>query len=240
MTDQEQYWQQFDETFFKDGYNLCDLYISAGFTKENLFAAQKQLYSTIDGLIDTFLKRTGADGAPSECKMGCSFCCHQTVLAAPYELLFLADFVQNKFKGDALQTIVDRASNKKEKTEKLKLNKLLTYKQSCPLLHPTGGFCRAYQARPMACRIYLSSSVKSCKDDLDNPTDDSIFPKLYDMPLRAGRMMNEGFQARIRKGRETNLQAFENTIEEGLLASMDSKAFEKWQKGQNVFRKISS
>lgn len=238
MSEQEEYWQKFDEAFFKDGYNLCDTYLSLEFNKANLFSAQKQLYKSIDELITSFLNRTETEGNPTACKKGCSFCCHQTVMASPYELLYLADFVLNKFKGEALQVITERAEDKTSKSSKLKINQLLNYKQPCPLLHPTGGFCRAYQARPMACRIYLSSDVKSCKDDLKNPNNDAIFPKLYDMPLRAGRMMNEGFQARIRKGRENNLQAFENTIEGGLLEALKANAFDRWLKGQRVFRKI--
>ena len=238
MENHKEYWQKFDEAFFKDGYNLCDIFLIQGFTKNNLFEAQKQLYKTIDELIETFIKRTEAEGNPSACKKGCSFCCHQTVMASPYELLYMADYIEKKYKGDALHVIVNRAENKKSNTEKFHINKLLKYKQPCPLLHPAGRFCRVYPARPMACRIYLSSNVQSCKDDLDNPNNDSIFPKLFEMPLRAGRMMNEGFHARIRKGRETNLQAFESTIEEGLLTALKPMAFENWLKGQKVFRKI--
>ncbi|MFA9388960.1 MAG: YkgJ family cysteine cluster protein [Prolixibacteraceae bacterium] len=238
MTEQDTYWQKFDEAFFNDGYKLCDLHLSQGFTKKNLFDAQRKLYQSIDELNNSFLKRTELEGQPSACRMGCSFCCHQTVLASPYELFYLADFVQKKFRTDALQGIVERAENKKSKTSKLKMDRLLNYKQACPLLHPTGGFCRAYQARPMACRIYLSKSVKSCEDDLNNPLDDRIFPQLFDMPLRAGRMMNEGFQARIRKGKEDQLQAFENTIEEGLLLALPTNAFDDWSSGKKVFRKI--
>jgi hypothetical protein len=74
---------------------------------------------------------------------------------------------------------------------------------------------------------------------LENPNDDSIFPQLYDMPLRAGRMMNEGFQARLRQGKMDKLQAFENTIEEGLLKAFDDKAFDNWLGGKYVFRKIT-
>lgn len=238
MTNQEQYWQQFDEAFFKDGYNLCDTYLTTGFTKENLFAAQKQLYKVVDELNASFLKRTEAEGNPTECKKGCTYCCYQTVLASPYELLYLADFVNHKFRKDALDGIVKKAEEKESKTKPLKMKQLLNHKQPCPLLHAKGGFCRAYQARPMACRIYLSSSVNSCKADLENPNNDAIYPELYDMPLRAGRMLNEGFQARLRKGRETNLQAFENTIEEGLLKALKDGAFEKWSQGQKIFRKI--
>lgn len=239
MADQEQFYNQFDESFFKDGYNICDLYLAGGFTKENLFAAQKHLYKTIDELNDMFLSRVAKENNPSACKMGCFLCCHQTVLASPYELLYLADFVSNKFSVDALGVIKQRAENKKQQTSKLKIQKLLKHKEPCPLLHPSGGFCRAYQARPMACRIYLSSCVKSCEDDLNNPDDDTIFPKLYEMPLRAGQMMNEGFQARLRNGRMDNLQAFENTIEEGLLTALNENAFGNWLNGKNVFRKIA-
>jgi len=35
------------------------------------------------------------------------------------------------------------------------------------------------------------------------------------------------------------LQAFENTIEEGLLTALNNNAFEDWLKGKNVFRKIA-
>jgi Fe-S-cluster containining protein len=232
------YGQEFDEAFFKDGYHLCDAFLFKGFTQENLFAAQKQLYKVIDELNSSLLSRAEKDGKPSACKMGCSYCCHQTVLATPYELLYLAAFVKNRFTGDQFNTIVQRATEKAAITSKLALDKLLKFKKPCPLLHPEQGFCRAYPARPMACRIYLSSDVKSCKDDLENPNDDSIFPQLYDMPLRAGRMMNEGFHARLRQGKMDRLQAFENTIEEGLLKAFDNNAFDNWLGGKHVFRKI--
>jgi Fe-S-cluster containining protein len=238
MDFQSEYKQEFDEAFFKDGYNLCDLFLSGGFNKENLFAAQKQLYKVVDGLNNSLLSRAEKEGKPAACKMGCSFCCHQTVLATPYELFYLAEHLKSKFKGDALEAIKERAKIKMEKSSKLSMERLLKHKEPCPLLHPELGFCRAYQARPMACRIYLSSDVKSCKDDLANPEDDSIFPHLFEMPLGVGRMMNEGFHARLRLNRKDNLQAFENTIEEGLLIVLGEEAFEQWLTGESIFRKI--
>jgi Fe-S-cluster containining protein len=233
-----EYNQEFDETFFKDGYNLCEVFLASGLNKKNLFAAQKQLYHIVDSLNSSLLERAGKDGHPADCKMGCSYCCHQTVLATPYELFFLAELVKTKFKGDALETIKTRAKNKMDKTSKLSMERLLKYKEPCPLLHPTEGFCRAYQARPMACRIYLSSNLKSCKDDLEHPEDDSIFPQLYEMPLRVGRMMNEGFHARLRRDRMDSLQAFENPIDEGLLKALDDEAFDQWLEGKKIFRKM--
>lgn len=238
METNEDFLKRLDEGFFVDGYNIAELYLCKGVTKENLFDAIRHLYKSIDEFNDAFLLKTSADGKPSECKMGCSTCCYQTVLATPYELFYLADFVKKKFREDALNKIMERAEDKKKSTSVLKIDKLLKYKQACPLLHPEGGFCRAYQARPMACRIYLSASVKSCRDDLASPDDDSIFPDLYDLPLRAGRMMNEGFHACIRKKTDKNLQAFENTIDEGLITALKPASFNNWVKGIKVFRQI--
>ena len=140
MNYSDRYIQQFDESFFNDGYNLCDAFLFNGFTSENLFAAQRRLYMVIDELIATFLVRATREETPSECKMGCSYCCQQTVLASPYELFFLADFVKKKFRDDALQTIIQRAEDKKMATSVLNLSRLLKYKQPCPFLHPTGGY----------------------------------------------------------------------------------------------------
>lgn len=237
MTENTEYWNTFDKAFFDDGYKICDTFLSMGFTQKNLFDAQKQLYTVIDSFIDSFLHRTQAEGQASECKKGCSYCCHQTVLASPYELFYLAHSIKKKYSAATLPAIVERITNKYKNTSGLKLKNLLKHKEACPLLHSSGGFCMMYAARPMACRIYLSSSMQSCIDDLNSPNDNSVYPKLFETPLRAGRMMNEGFQARIRKGRMNNLQIFENSIEIGLHTALIDGNFEKWLRGIKVFSK---
>ena len=66
-----------------------------------------------------------------------------------------------------------------------------------------------------------------------------IYPQLFEMPLRVGQMMNEGFHARLRRDRMDSLQAFENPIEEGLLKALEDEAFDLWLAGKKIFRKIS-
>lgn len=240
MSKETEYWQKFDEAFFNDGYNLAKVYIPQGkISKEQLFKAQKALYEQIDEVIHSFEEESNKQEIKIECKKGCSYCCNQTVLATPQEFFYLADFVDKKYKGSIKEYIINEAKTRKEKTSKLKLDKALKVKYPCPLLHPKMGYCRAYSARPMACRIYLSSSVKSCVDDLNTPDDDSVFPKLFELPLRAGKMMNEGFQARIREGKFETLQVFENTIEEGLLTALEPDAIDRWLKEKKVFRKMN-
>ena len=238
MDEQTQYWQKFDETFFNDGYRLCNAFIGQDFSIKNIFAAQKQLYVVVDQLIDSFIGRSRTEGNPPECRKGCAFCCHQTVLASTYELLYLADFLKKKYPGKLVESVIKKLEAKADLTRGIKMDSLLKFKMPCPLLHPTGGYCTSYQARPVACRIYLSSSEASCRLDLEQPENDNLFPSLYEMPLRAGRMLNEGFQARLREGRIDKLQVFETTIEQGVLSAFKPEAAQKWLTGKKVFKQL--
>jgi Fe-S-cluster containining protein len=239
MENQNEYYQRLDETMYTNGYNLCDAHLSVGPFEENFLRALKSLYEVVDDFALSFLHEASNEGVSSDCRMGCSYCCHQTVLATPPELFYMAHFIKRKFQVDVLNSIKEKARAKMAKTGKLKLDKLLNYKEACPLLHPKGGYCRAYQARPVACRIFLSKSVKSCKDDLDSPEDATIFPDLFDLPLRVGRMLSEGFHARLQKSKET-IQLFENTLEAGIFTALEKGSFEKWLKGENVFKALKS
>ena len=68
----------------------------------------------------------------------------------------------------------------------------LHFVHPCPFLEE--GACLIYHARPMACRIYLSSDEGSCRQQFDRPDDPTIMARLYEFPLRAGRLVNEGIR----------------------------------------------
>ncbi len=55
----------------------------------------------------------------------------------------------------------------------------------------------------MACRIYLSYSEKACRREL---------PELFEFPLHAGRMLNEGFVAWLK---QNGMQSTELPLEQG-------------------------
>lgn len=229
-------WQQFDDAFYRDGYNLCNSYLGVSFSIEQLFAAQKQLYKVIDQFISLFIDKTNKEGNSPECRKGCSHCCHQTVLASTWEVLYLTDFIKKKYTGNLINKPIQKLEEKAAITSAMKLDDLLRFKMPCPFLHSIGGFCTVYQARPMACRIYLSSSEKSCANDLESPNDDSIFPDLYEMPLRAGRLLNEGFIARLKEQKVEGLQTFETTIDQGVLVALNNNATQNWLAGKKVFK----
>jgi Fe-S-cluster containining protein len=129
--------------------------------------------------------------------------------------------------------IYDRAINKDHITKHMKVQEFLSYKAPCPLLK--NGICMVYEVRPMACRTYLSSSSTGCKTEYDHPKEIDIFPDLYEFPIRAGRMINEGISAYLI---ENQISPTEWLIESSLHTAMtDDRAFERWLKGKNIFQK---
>ena len=172
--------------------------------------AIKALYAAIDELLEAFLLRASEEGQPVSCKKGCAWCCHQEVFAITHEFLYLNDYMQKHLSEADRLAVLERAREKVKISMNLSVEEQLKIRSACPFLDSDS--CMVYEARPMACRIYLSASVSSCKKEYDYPSDKRSFPGLFDFPLRAGRMMNEGFVAWLKKA---GLQESELPIEQG-------------------------
>ncbi len=124
-------------------------------------------------------------------------------------------FYRNKLKKDfspeELADVSTKSDAKYLITSELSDEEILKYKAPCPLLKD--GACSAYAARPMACRIYLSTKLETCLEFYSHPENETNYPALIDFPLRAGRMLNEGFRAALK---EYGVETAEFRIEEGL------------------------
>lgn len=187
--------EQFEKAFYNDGFQLGMKALEAESDKAAFFSVIKEMYTAIDGLIDSFSEMAQQQGQAIECKLGCEWCCHQPVFALDYELDFLQNYIEEFFDKETKASIKTKAILKQEKLSELKDDQLLNSKYACPLLNE--GACIAYEARPMACRIYLSSSAKTCQHFYDVPNDKTSYPALLDLPMRLGRMMNAGFKAAL-------------------------------------------
>jgi hypothetical protein len=205
---------KFDENermLYRDGYRLAQTYIGNGLTTENLLQAISHLYATIDELNGSIVALAHKQNVNIACERGCQWCCHQAVFANSYEIHFLSNHISHNLKPDEINVLVGRAREKQKTTSGLGNKDLLNYKAPCPLL--CDGSCTAYSARPVACRIYLSTSLPSCLHFFHHPDDESRFPMLLDFPLKAGRLLNEGFSAALR---EQGIETAEFRIEDGL------------------------
>ena len=197
--------------FYRDGYRLAHSHLGEELTALHLRSAITQLYQAMDDLIDSFLARTASDGKPAQCKKGCAWCCYQEVFAVTHEFLYLQDFILQHFDGELQEKILERAREKVLLTMNLPVEEQLMVRAACPFLE--NGSCMAYEARPMACRIYLSSSLSSCKRDHDQPAGaGNNIPEVFEFPLLAGRMLNEGFVAYLK---QSGIRSSELSMEQG-------------------------
>lgn len=202
-----------ENAFYSDGYKIGTAVCESGFQEDALYSAVAEMYLAIDGFIDMLTEYAGKSNQPVDCKKGCEWCCHQPVFALQHETDYLRYFIETHFDEEQKQKIADKAEKKKQAFGFLQEKELLNAKFPCPLLE--NGACVAYEARPMACRIYLSYNVKSCLRFFHQPSDSESIPNLLEIPLRAGRMINEGFKAALKLyGYETK----EFRIEEKLFA----------------------
>lgn len=200
-----------DRIFYSDGYQLAQTALEKGLSKSTLFSAIESLYQAIDSLNDSILAYSERQNRKVACAKGCQWCCHQAVFANSYELHYLSEKIKEKSGSEEYQRILERTEAKYAITSTMTSEEVLNYKSPCPLL--TEGACSHYSSRPTACRIYLSNKLESCIEFYHHPENEENFPALLDFPLRAGRMMNEGFRAALK---ESGVETAEFKFEEGL------------------------
>jgi Fe-S-cluster containining protein len=210
--------------FYRDGYRLASQHLEGKVTVSNLREAIRSLYEAIDGLLDAFLQRSASDGNPAACKKGCSWCCHQEVFAVTHEILYLQDHIQDHTTPNEREAYISRAREKSLLTLNKPVEEQIKVRSPCPFL--VDGSCSVYDARPMGCRIYLSSSVKSCEKDYNQPGNKWSIPELYEFPLQAGRMLNEGFVAYLK---QIGMGSSEIPLEQGYASVVTlNQTFKDW------------
>lgn len=211
MVSDHKHFTENDRIFYSDGYQLAQSAIQQGFSNESLFTAIRSMYEAIDGLNDSIVDLAERQKIGVACHKGCHWCCHQAVYANSYELHFLSEQIKKSFSDEELAGLTERTETKYARTSELTEAEILKFKAPCPLLK--NGACSIYAARPMACRIYLSTKLDTCMEFYQHPENEDNFPALIDFPLRAGRMMNEGFRAALK---EFGIETAEFRMEDGL------------------------
>jgi Fe-S-cluster containining protein len=196
--------------FYRDGYRMAHAYLDQELTPANLSAAVSQLYRAVDELLESFVQRSASEGVAAACKKGCSWCCYQEVFAVTHELIYLHDHLMQNGNPEKEGEILERAREKARLTGGRAEEEQQNVRAACPFLEK--GSCMVYEARPMACRIYVSSSVRSCRTNHDHPENGNSFPELFEFPLNAGRMLNEGFVSYLK---QRGLRSVEWPLEQG-------------------------
>jgi Fe-S-cluster containining protein len=230
--DDERYLAEIDRVFFRDGYRLaCDI-LGNELSMNSILYLTRKLYSEINDLTDSFTARCRMENRRVDCREKCSSCCHQAVLIIPYEAFFLNQYLSESLQEDHRRKIQARIMEKDRITRKMKVQEFLHYKYPCPFLEDE--CCAVYPARPMACRTYLSADLDSCVYEYQHPAEIDFFPGLYEFPLHAGRMINEGICTWLN---EHKIHPTEWQLESSMATVMNIKGCsDKWLSGENIFQ----
>lgn len=207
-----------EKQFHADGYRLGMNAVKNNTNINDLHNAIRNMHKIIDEMIDSFSAYATAHNLGPVCKKGCSWCCHQPVYALSYELDYLNSWITENLDPTIVKQISNKAFQKNEKIKALNSEDLANSKHPCPLLAENA--CIAYEVRPVACRIYLSAKLESCLDFFHNPEDNTKYPALLSLPMRMGRMINEGFKAALKA---SGYEVTEFRIEEKV-GQMDDKS----------------
>lgn len=183
--------QEIDLAFFSDGRNLAKEVLETGITKRNLLILGIRIYQAIDEFIKAFEEQSAQTGQKPDCKKGCSWCCSNAVMVLPHEMILLKEYILQKIAPAQMKPILQKMEKKNSITDSMKSFEFMHLKMPCAFLDENGA-CSVYEVRPMACRIYLSKNVESCIYEYNQSKDLSSYAQLFDLPLRAGRMLNEG------------------------------------------------
>ena len=210
-TEDKKLLSDFQQAFFNDGYNMAKVFLKDGLSLDSLMELTKTLYNYMDEVTSLFIDHCNRQERRVDCRKGCSICCHQCIMLLPHEAFYLHQYINTQLSQRGLNEIIAQALCKAELTKNMEVEQYVHFKHPCPLL--VNDACIAYEARPIACRIYLSSKFESCNDEYLDPKNFSVFPALYDFPLRTGRMINEGiYQALLHKSYSMAELKLENAI----------------------------
>lgn len=99
---------------------------------------------------------------PLQCKKACSYCCRKPgVLISVPELLRILHYVNEEFDEEAVSALRERASRYAAQVDGQDLHVPGGKSVPCPLL--VDDLCSVYDARPLVCRGYNSTSAEACR-----------------------------------------------------------------------------
>ena len=165
-------------------------------------------------------------GAQVACKAGCTYCCHNVVMATAPEIFLAVSELRAREDAGFIAGVVGRC-DAVATTAGIR-------RSPCPLLHDN--LCSVYTARPSVCRKHNSFSVEACIGDYEG--------RGGDIPIR--RFDQEIFECcavallvgmRLWDERQGSVFELSGALR---VALQDPQAESKWLAGEPVFAGVQS
>jgi Fe-S-cluster containining protein len=194
--------------------------------QEGLRASQAG--ALVASVFDQTMRRMpqAAAGEPLACKAGCTYCCHNVVMATAPEIFSAASELRARHDAGFVAAVAGRCDA---------VGATAGIRRSpCPLLHDD--LCSVYSARPTVCRKHTSFAVEACIADYEG--------RGGEIPIR--RFDHEIFECcavalllGMRLWDERQGAVFE--LSGALRAALqDPQAEQKWLAGESVFAGVAS
>lgn len=120
----------------------------------------EEMTGHIEMTVDSFRQVTGAK---VDCMAGCAFCCCQRIGVRAHEVLMLVRWLRDHRSAEELAALQEKAETAAAGLADMTYKERGAARTPCVLL-AKDGTCSAYEARPAACRRYLSGNVRACED----------------------------------------------------------------------------
>ncbi len=174
--------------------------------------------------IDSVIQSIKAKGIQFGCQKGCSFCCDLRVEVLAPEVFYIARKLKNKMSESEMEAFIEKLNIYASKAVGLKSEEHII---PCVMLED--GICSIYDYRPMMCRKYNSLDSQVCEDPY------AQVPESTEVVVKTGAI-GKGFSDSYKY---RSLSALPHEFGQALLIALtNSKAEQKWAKGNEVFMRI--
>lgn len=176
--------------------------------------------------------RESSETAKTDCKAGCSYCCHQPATAFAFEAIRIAEALKKSRSAAKLESLKAKMSARVKGFKDSSVSKNINNKTACPLLSENQ--CSVYEDRPLTCRLAHSFSVKRCRLAFEKDRMKVQIPVSGELIEGISALIEEAYEELPRQNLDGNLYELNSAV---LAALADPEAALKWANGDlSVFK----
>lgn len=187
--------------------------------------AMNQLQQESESLVNKQVENVNVD-----CKLYCSFCCHNQVSLTVPEIILIVDYIKNNFSKDEINNLKKRVDELDKEVKGMNAFQRKKAKKACSLL--VDNKCSVYSVRPLACKGWNSMSSKDCEDAFNSGEEKNI--QAFAPPLVITNSVSIGISNCLKN---TGLNSDNLELNSSLKIALEKyNVGEKYLEGKNIFR----
>ncbi len=158
-----------------------------GKTERLAFELASEAHSRASKFLDA-----SVDASQTDCKNGCSHCCHQPATVFPFEAIQIAKTLKNSLSEAQLDALKEKMISRVRDFAGASVRKNINNKTACPLL--SNDRCSVYEQRPLTCRMAHSFSVKKCRAALQKDRNQVQIPVSLEILDGVGEIIQDFYK----------------------------------------------